>query len=166
MDARPEHDGEIRICGQDYLFRRTHDLLRRIEQRFGALLPLALKVERFGVTQSELAAIYEELVRGDPGRPVRAQLEQWIWDEGTPKLCAPLARVLYELPVGNRTLRLLEEEKMIAAAEQAEQRAKKNGTSVRPTQPAVAPAQMDPEELHRILNQAMAKADRPTASTI
>lgn len=133
-DTRPEHDAEIEVCGEVYLVRRTHDLLRRIEQRFGALLPLAGRVERMDVRQAELALIFEEVMRGNPEAPPRAGIERWIWDEGTPKVVKGLARLLYELPIGNRTLRLLEDEKRIAAAEQRERE-----ESVRPTAPALAP---------------------------
>lgn len=129
-ETRPDHDAQLEICGETYLFTRSHDLLRRMEQRFGALIPLAGRVERMAVTQAELVAIYEEILKGDQSRPWRLALERWVWDIGTPKLCAPLARVLYELPIGNKTLRLIEEEKRITAQEQRDAEA-----AARPTSP-------------------------------
>jgi hypothetical protein len=129
-ETRPDYDAEIDICGETFLVRRSHDLLRRLESRFGPLLHLAGRVERLGVTQSELALIYEEISKGDPERPGRLDIERWIWDEGTPKLCPPLRKLLWELPLGNRTLRQLEEEKRIMAADQRERSA-----AGRPTDP-------------------------------
>lgn len=129
-EARPDHDAELDICGRVYLFRRGHELLRRLEQRLGALIPLAQRVERFAITQAEMAMIYEEIVKGDESRPSRLSIERWIWDEGTPKLAASLAKVLYELPIGNRTLRLMEEQKRITAAEQ-----RVEADAARPTSP-------------------------------
>ncbi len=129
-DSRPEYDSEIEICGEPYLFRREHALLRRLEQRFGALLSLARRAESYAITQAEMVAIYEEILHGHVDRPQRAAIERWVWDEGTPKLCVPLARILYELPMGNRTLRLLEEERRAKLEERRERE-----ESVRPTGP-------------------------------
>lgn len=134
-ETNPEHDAEISVCGEVYLIRRTHELLRRMESVFGPLIPLANRVETLNVRQSEIALIYGELVRGDRTAPSRADLERWIWEEGTPKTAKPLVRLLLELPIGNATLRAIEEEKRMAAAEQAEARER-----ARPTEPAATPA--------------------------
>lgn len=146
-ETRPDHDAELTICGEPYYFKRGHELLRRIEQRFGALIPLARRIETLSATQAELAAIYEEIVRGGgPDRPGRADLERWVWDEGTPKVSTPLARIIYELPIGNRTLRLLEEEKRTTAAEQRDKEAERGVAGARPTEaPAQVPAKQAAE---------------------
>lgn len=150
-ETKPDHDAEITICGEVYLFRRSHDVLRRVEQRFGALIPLADRVRRFAATQAELAGMYEELVRGDPSRPSRADLERWVWETGTPKVCPDLARALMELPLGNTTLRLLEEEKRVTAAEQRDQAA-----AGRPTEPAAT--ELDLGKLASQLTEILARA--------
>lgn len=151
---RPEYDGEIVVCAETYVYRRSHDLLRRVEQRFGALLPLARRAEAFALTQQEAAGVLEELLKGDPQRPSRLDLERWVWEEGSPAVCRPLAKLLYELLVGNRQLRLLEEEKRIAAGEQRDRQA-----AARPTGPGAAPApESSPPTQTAALEAALAEA--------
>lgn len=101
---RPELDAEIEVCGEVYFFRRSLGLMRRIEQRFGAVYALAKRLDEFGATTSELSGIIDEVTRGADDRPSRADVERWLFRVGILGISRSLAKVLYEMTLGSDKL--------------------------------------------------------------
>ena len=101
---RPEYDAEIEICGAVFVFRRGLGLMRRIEQRFGALYPLAARLDQFGATASELSGIIDEMTRGADDRPSRADVERWLFRVGVLGIQKQIAKILYEMTIGSDKL--------------------------------------------------------------
>lgn len=126
VDQRPpELDSELTVCGDVYFLRRSLGLMRRIEQRFGALAVLADKADRFALTLSELSGIIEECIRGAEGRPTRADIERWLFDAGIHAISRGVAKLLFEMTLGSDKLRRAEEERRLATEDR-----------VNPTRPA------------------------------
>lgn len=109
----PELDAELSVCGEVFFFRRSLGLMRRLEQRFGALFPLGQRLERFQVTISELSGIVEEVIRGADG-PKRWEIEHWLFRDGVHATSKALALVMYEMTVGHDKLRAQEEKRRLA----------------------------------------------------
>lgn len=134
--ASPAYDAELEICGETQMIKRSLGLMKRLEQRLGALTVFAARVERFAVAQAELAVVYQELLRGGPPgqMPERHAIEAWIYARGTHACCRDLVRLLYELTVGSDRLREHEEQRRIDAEEAAE----RAGTPFPAASPATA----------------------------
>lgn len=115
----PELDAEIRVAGEVYYFRRSLGLLRRVEQRFGPVYPMAERCERFDVTVVQLSGLLDEMTRGAEGRASRADVERWLFDEGIAFTARAVAKVLYELAVGNAKLREAEDRRRLAGEDAA-----------------------------------------------
>lgn len=118
----PAYDAVLDICGEEWNVARSLGLMKRLEQRLGALTVFASRVERFAVAQSELAVVYQELIRGGPpgSMPERHRIEAWIYGRGTHACCRDLVRLLFELTVGSERLREHQDQRRIDAEEAAE----------------------------------------------
>jgi hypothetical protein len=113
----PQYDAEISVCGDVVFMRRSLGLLRRIEQRFGPLPTLFRALETADVTQSTIAGLYEELVRGADDAPRLPEIQSWIYAEGSFKTAKALAQIVGELAVGSAQLRAYEDKRMAEAEE-------------------------------------------------
>ena len=107
---------EIDICGAVWEIRRTLDLTRRIEQRLGAIPPLARRMIDHDATVEQLVVIYAELLRGAAAPPSRDDIADWIWrQKGSYAAMAELAPFVQSLVVGYDRLVELQEHKAMAA---------------------------------------------------
>lgn len=80
----PAYDLEFRCCGETYLVRRSLDLAKRVEQRFGPIATLCQRLATADIRQADLATLYLTLLDGDRDAPVRRHIEQWLFnDAGT-----------------------------------------------------------------------------------
>lgn len=113
-DRPAEYDAEIEVCGEIWFFARTLLLTRRLEQRFGPLASMMRRFEVFDVAQETCVAFAAELLRGCEDAPDRAAIARWVFEEGTPKVCGPMAKICGELFVGNRHLREAEAQRLAA----------------------------------------------------
>ncbi|ADJ24763.1 hypothetical protein Hden_2968 [Hyphomicrobium denitrificans ATCC 51888] len=77
------HPFEIEIAGRQLFFERTLELARRVESVTGALYPFAERLDRGHVTTSELARVYNALLRTDPDAPGPGEIDDWIFRCGT-----------------------------------------------------------------------------------
>jgi hypothetical protein len=114
-DRPPEYDAEIEVCGEIFYFARTLGLGKRLEQRFGPLTTMMRRFETYDVTQDTIAAFVGEILRGGDFVPDAARIRTWVFEEGTPKLCTPLARICGDFFIGNRLLREHEAQRLTAA---------------------------------------------------
>lgn len=117
---RPEYDAEIEICGEVYFFARSLGLMRRIEQRFGALYPLAERLDRLGATASEISGIVDEITRGADDRPSRVEVERWLFRVGVLAIQKALAKVLYEMTLGSDKLAAAADARRLAGEDRAD----------------------------------------------
>lgn len=95
------------VAGRTFLVRREFGLIRKIEARFGAIDPLARRLEAAAVTQMELIDLYGLLLDGQDGKPSRADLGAWVFETGTHIVAKPLAFQLLHLVMGNDLLRAM-----------------------------------------------------------
>lgn len=117
MTANPALDAVIEVDGDSITVRRSHDLMRRIESRFGPIWPLQNRIAANQATMDDVAALYE-LVLAGTGRPMRrSDLVEWVWRSGVARASAGIVPLLTELYVGNDRLAELMAARDMAAAD-------------------------------------------------
>jgi hypothetical protein len=97
------HPFEIEIAGRQLFFERTLDLARRVESVTGPIYPFAERLDRGHVTTTELARVYNALLRTDPDAPGPDDIDAWLFRCGT--FChRRLAAFLTQLIAGSDNL--------------------------------------------------------------
>lgn len=105
------HDTRLEIGGDLYWVRRDFDLIRRIEQAFGALAALEGRLRRFDLTADEIMRLLKICLKAQASRPPDEDIQEHILDEGVPNCCEQLALVVLHLFSGHkRTIAWLEAE--------------------------------------------------------
>lgn len=97
------HPFEIEIAGRQLFFERTLDLARRVESVTGPIYPFAERLDRGNVTTTELARVYNALLRTDPDGPGPDVIDDWIFRSGTIRH-QRLAAFLMQLIAGSDNL--------------------------------------------------------------
>ncbi len=95
------------VAGRTFLVRREFGLVRKIEARFGALDPLARRLELAAVTQIDLVDLVGLLLDGQSGKPSRGDIAAWVFDAGSHKVSKSLAPEMLHLVMGNDLLRAM-----------------------------------------------------------
>ena len=109
-----DHRAFLRVvcCDQEWEIAHDMRLLRRIEQMFGPVQPLADRLESGAIRQQEVVTLLSALLHDVPesfGPPSRGQIEAWVFEAGTSTAARPLAVEVMMLIVGNEVLtRVLE----------------------------------------------------------
>lgn len=114
------YDLEIAAAGDTFFVRRSHGLMRRLEQVAGPLLPLVDRLQSAAITQSELERVYRALLEEERAAPTAAALRQWLFDEGTAKAARSIALDVLSLVAGNAVLRALTAEERRSAPDDGE----------------------------------------------
>ena len=97
----------VEVAGRRFEVRREFGLVRRIEARFGAVDPLARRMELGAVTQMELIDLLGLLVEGHAGAPSRAEIGAHVFESGTHAIARRYAGDLLTLVMGNDILRAM-----------------------------------------------------------
>lgn len=126
------YDLEIAVAGETFTLRRSHQLMRRLEQVAGPLGKLAQRLSDGDITQSDLARVYRVLIEDEPVGPSPAAIDAWLFATGTAVAARAIALDVMSLTAGNSVLR------MMLADEQ--RHAARNG---------IAPEEPDPEDAQR-----------------
>lgn len=95
------------VAGRTYLVRRSFDLIRRIEARFGALDPFARRLELAAVTQMEIIDLHLIMLSGQIGAPSRGDLAEWVFASGTHRPARAVSAEMLHLIMGNDILRAM-----------------------------------------------------------
>ena len=101
----PAHDTRIEIGGDVYWVRRPFDLIRRIEQAFGALGELDQRLRRRGMTATELVQAYAIALKDQASRPPDDEIGEYIADAGINAATDQIAVLVMHLFAGNRVAR-------------------------------------------------------------
>lgn len=109
------YDLEIEVCGETFFIRRSHALMRRLEQVAGPLQALGAKLEAADITQADLVRVYVVLLDDEKVAPTRAAIEAWVFDKGTAVAARAIALDIFSLTAGNQILRALTEAERKAA---------------------------------------------------
>lgn len=100
----PHYDLEFGLCGERHVVRRTMDLVKRVEQRFGAIHPLCQRLNAYGATQAEMVLLFLTLLEGDADCPSRYEIERWLYAIGTHGPAKELAGQVFSLVLGHEDL--------------------------------------------------------------
>lgn len=104
MSASPALDAILEVDADSVIVRRSHDLMRRIESKFGPIWPLQNRIAANQATLDEIAVLYELALAGTARPMRRADLVEWIWRAGVARASAGIVPLLTELYVGNDRL--------------------------------------------------------------
>jgi hypothetical protein len=96
------HDTRIEIGGDVYWVRRDFDLMRRVEQAFGALADLDQKLRRCGLTADELHKLTVIALRSQVSRATDEDIQSHIVDAGIREASDQLALLVLHLFSGHR----------------------------------------------------------------
>lgn len=86
---------------------RSLDVLRRVESRFGAIDPLARRLDVAAVTQAELSSLIVTLLAGvgaDADVPPRGEIDAWLFEAGTHAIAKRLSFELFAMVMGAEAL--------------------------------------------------------------
>jgi hypothetical protein len=100
------------VCGREYAFDRSLDMLRRAEGAIGAVAPFAQRLDVGAATSDEIVRVYVALLRDRAGAPQREILDAWVWEEGV-RAHQALAVYLYSLTMGSKELRRVLDERRV-----------------------------------------------------
>ncbi len=103
------YDLEIACCGETVFVRRSHALMRRLEQAGGPLQPLAERLAVGNITQAEVARIYRLLLDEQRVGPTPEAIEAWVFEVGTAVAARAIATDVLSFVMGNQMLRRLTE---------------------------------------------------------
>jgi len=103
------YDLEIEVAGETYFIRRSHALMRRLEQAAGPLQALAERLDAATITQADLARIYRVLLDDERVVPSAAAIDAWLFEIGTRAAAKAIALDVMSLTAGNKVLRALSE---------------------------------------------------------
>lgn len=92
---------EITCGGRWFVVTRSLDLARRLEARFGALRPLAERLESGQATSAEIAGVYAVLLAGQSGEPSRDEIDGWLFGYGFEPAARQVMWIVYALTLGN-----------------------------------------------------------------
>lgn len=103
----PSYDSRISITDEDgdaavFWVRRDFDLMRRIEQAFGALSELDLKLRRHALLAEQLVELYDIVLKAHESRPPADEIQSHVFQAGVPRCCDDLAVVVIYLFAGHR----------------------------------------------------------------
>ncbi len=97
------HAARIDVCGKSWRVRRELELALRLEERFGALGPLLARLRAGDVPIAGLADLLEEILAGQDGAPVAAELRAWVFEQGSLTAIDACLAVVASLFVGAET---------------------------------------------------------------
>lgn len=100
------YDLRIAVCGETFAVRRTLDLALRMEQAFGAIIPLSRRLRACDLRLDDLAHVIDILLRDDPDAADigRRDISLWLYANGLPKTSLLLAAELLTLIAGNEAV--------------------------------------------------------------
>lgn len=90
------------VCGREYAFDRSLDMLRRAEGAIGAVAPFAQRLDARAARSDEIARVYNAFLRDVPGAPMQEEVAAWVFERGL--LHRELAIFLYSLTMGSDEL--------------------------------------------------------------
>lgn len=118
-------DFEISVAGRKFFLQRSLALARRIESAHGAIEPFASRLDKGAVTTTELALLYAALLRDEPDRPSREEIDDWIFEAGVHTAARQVAWFVFSLICGNELLAKVQE-RLEAAQAQARRAAEQS----------------------------------------
>lgn len=76
-------DFEIEVAGRTFVFVRSFETLKTVEDAVGAAFAFGQKIDRREATFGELVRLYSALVRKAPQPPTTRDIEEWVFASGT-----------------------------------------------------------------------------------
>jgi hypothetical protein len=135
-------DFEIEIAGKAFVFVRSLETLKTVEDAVGPAYAFGQKIDRRGAQLGELVRLYSALVRKAPQPPTTRQIEEWVFETGTHHV--RLAIWLCTLTLGAKEL-----EAVLAARQTGTER--EDANAPRPFAPTDAPSGATSLDWHNLL---------------
>lgn len=95
------HDSRLEIAGELYFVRRPFELMKAIEQRFGALAELERRLRGFNLTGEELIELAHIALRFARQKPPVEDVRQHLMDAGVKAFSEALVIIVIQLFAGH-----------------------------------------------------------------
>ena len=96
------HEASFEVCGREYTFSRSLDMLRRAESVVGPVAPFAVRLDGRACRIDEVARLYGAMLRDVAGAPTQREIDEWVFERGLSH--TEFALYLYSLTLGSEEL--------------------------------------------------------------
>jgi len=105
------YDLQVSCCGRVWRVHRANTVTKRVEQAFGPIYPLSLRLRSLALTSGELARLIQVLIEDQRGAPELPAIEAWVFNHGAARLAPALAGEVLTLIAGNEAVAEMQRDK-------------------------------------------------------